>query len=381
MTFLRVISLFFVLLWGGGALAETAAEKAQSAVQMLDGASQALKEADTRADRVAALTQTIQAYEAGLIAMREGLRRIAVETRHLEESFQEKSGDLSQFLAMLQRTSKLPVPLLIAHPDGPLSTVRSNMLIADVTPEISADVTRLRKALTTLTRLRQLQTQAVNSLQAGLTDIQVARASLSKAIAERTKLPPRVATDPDKMAALAQNGRTLDKFTSALVALQGPLRADGTVSSFIDAKGRLAWPASGTFLRGFNEADSAGVKRPGVIVATEARAIVVAPWTATLRYIGPLEGYGNVAILEPQTDILLILAGLGEGLMSSGDIVDAGAPIALMTGDILSNSSQSFDKSEQIGVDRSESLYIELRNGSNIENPADWFVALEGQNE
>ena len=53
-------------------------------------------------------------------------------------------------------------------------------------------------------------------------------------------------------------------------------------------------------LRGMNEADAAGIKRPGIILATRPGALVNAPTAATIRYVGPLLDYGNVMILEPQ---------------------------------------------------------------------------------
>jgi septal ring factor EnvC (AmiA/AmiB activator) len=56
----------------------------------------------------------------------------------------------------------------------------------------------------------------------------------------------------------------------------------------------------GTILRQFNEADAAGVARPGVVLATHPNALVTTPWPASVRYAGPLLDYGNVIILEPE---------------------------------------------------------------------------------
>ena len=62
------------------------------------------------------------------------------------------------------------------------------------------------------------------------------------------------------------------------------------------------------------------------------RALVTAPWPATIRYRGPLLDYGNVMILELGSGYLLILAGLETVYGEVGDVVPAGAALGLMGG-------------------------------------------------
>ena len=85
-------------------------------------------------------------------------------------------------------------------------------------------------------------------------------------------------------------------------------------------------------LRRPDEADAAGVRRPGLTLATRPRALVTAPWPATIRYRGPLLDYGNVMILEPGGGYLLVLAGLDTVYGEVGEVVAAGAPLGLMGG-------------------------------------------------
>ncbi|PHR05828.1 MAG: peptidase M23, partial [Sulfitobacter sp.] len=64
-----------MLIWPFAAFAQSeAADQARRAMADLETASAALAAADGARDRVKALTQTIQAFEVGLGAMREGLR-------------------------------------------------------------------------------------------------------------------------------------------------------------------------------------------------------------------------------------------------------------------------------------------------------------------
>ena len=61
---------------------------AKRAAGQLEAAQNALFLADRANDRVAALTQTIRAYEHGLTALREGLRRAAIREEALRQKFE-----------------------------------------------------------------------------------------------------------------------------------------------------------------------------------------------------------------------------------------------------------------------------------------------------
>ena len=146
-------------------------------------------------------------------------------------------------------------------------------------------------------------------------------------------------------------------------------------ADFEAAKGTLPLPTTGTILHRFNETDAAGVQRPGMVLATRAQSLVVAPWPATLRYSGPLLDYGNVVILEPSKGYLLVLAGLGETFGEVGEVLDQGAPIGLMGG--LTPNSDAFliSAAKGSGGNQQESLYIELRQGDEPVDPTTWFAS------
>ena len=66
--------------------AEALAQSARAASDQLENASLALQQAVSARDRVRALTETVKAYEAGLAAMRDGLRRAATRGPFLVSS-------------------------------------------------------------------------------------------------------------------------------------------------------------------------------------------------------------------------------------------------------------------------------------------------------
>ena len=364
---LRAAALTLLLLTSPAA-AETVAEQAARASADLLAAVDALQAADGARDRVSALTQTIRAYEEGLAALREALRQAALREAELTLRFDAERDRIAQLTGVLSQLESQPGPLLLMHPAGPSGTVRSGMMLADVTPALQAEADRLRAELDELNDLRALQLSAGETLARGLGAAQEARTALSQAISDRTELPRRFTEDPDALRALLESADTLDAFAAGLA----PDEAD--TQDFAAAKGRLPLPATGTLLRGMDEADAAGIRRPGLTFATRPRALVTAPWPGTIRYRGPLLDYGNVMILEPGGGYLLVLAGLGVVYGEVGEVVAAGAPLGLMGGqepelaDILSSAQEGG------GARETETLYLELRQGAVPVDPAEWFA-------
>jgi septal ring factor EnvC (AmiA/AmiB activator) len=130
----------------------------------------------------------------------------------------------------------------------------------------------------------------------------------------------------------------------------------------------------GTILRRGGEADAAGVRRPGLTLATRPRALVTAPWPATIRYRGPLLDYGNVMIVEPGGGYLLVLAGLGTVYGEVGEVVAQGAPLGLMGGPEPDLADMLVASEDGGGARDTETLYLELRQGAAAVDPEPWFA-------
>lgn len=354
--------------------AETEPETiARRAAEALDQAAEALEAADGARDRVQALTETIRAFEQGLSGLRAGLRAVVGREQVIRATFDAESARLAQLLAVLQSIEAAPTPLLLLHPQGPLGTARSGMMVADVAPALEAEVRVLRAQLEEIAALRSIQDEAAAHLEAGLRGAQDARSALNQAIAERTDLPLRFAADEAALRRLLDGAETLAAFARGLNGIV----TDGTLPALPDfdrVKGQLALPVTGTRLRRFNETDAAGIRRPGMILATRPRALVTAPWPATLRYRGPLLDYGNVVILEPGANHLMIFAGLGEVYGEIGEILPAGAPVGLMGGDLPDVQAILSEAADRSGITLSETLYIEIREGGEPVDPDAWFT-------
>lgn len=348
-----------------------AAKAAAKASTALTAAVEALETADEAKDRVAALTQTIRAYEAGLEALRAALRQAELRENTLTLKFDTKREQLSQLLGALGAMDPDQGPLLLLHPGGALGTARSGMMLADVTPALAAEAEGLRQDLQELADLRSLQEASGETLMRGLTAAQEARAALSQAISDRTELPKRLTEDPEALKMLLESADTLEAFATGLAP------AESSIQGFAEARGALPWPVLGTVLLHPGETNARGVARSGVTLATRPLALVTSPFAATIRYRGPLLDYGNVMILEPGDGYLVILAGLETVYGEVGDVVGAGQALGLMGGaegeaaDILSATEN------EGGAGATETLYLEIRQKAEPVDPMEWFEPNE----
>ena len=361
----RALILAAFALLAQPAAADTATAAAEKAASDLRAAIVTLNDAEGARSRVAALTETIRAYELGLTALREGLRSSALREAGIRAGFDAKRERIGQVLAAMVAMDEAPGPLVLLHPGGPEAAARSAMILASVGPALEGEAAKLRADLQEIARMRALQEGVLGALEDGLAAAQAARTALSRAVQDRTDLPRRFLEDPEELQALVANADTLEAFARGVARLQSDVGPP--LSDFEGARGTLPLPVVGTVLRRPGEADAAGIDRPGLLMATRPEALVIAPWSATIRYRGPLLDYKNVMILEPAAGYLLILAGMEVVYGETGDVLEAGAPVGLMGGKDLAVA-------EGAGAERTETLYMELRQDAEPIDPAPWFV-------
>lgn len=353
-----------------------AAQEAAEAAEMLRNATGQLDSALSKEDQVASLTQMIRAYEQGLSALRDGLRRAGIREQQIRAEFEARRDKLGRVVGVMTAMQRSPETMLLLHPAGPEASARAGMILSSVAPGLQAEAETMQKQLEEIRTVRTLQLNAANTLAQGLAQVQEARRLLASAVTDRSEMPVRFGDNPAELTALIQSADTLDAFASGIVGLEQDVGAP--MADFEGAEGSLPLPVMGTVLRHYNEPDAAGIQRPGLIIATGTAALVTTPWAATIRYRGPLLDYGNVMIVEPARGYLMIFAGLSQVFGEVGDVLAAGEPLGLMGGaeppaeefgaEFVANAALGG------GAGQSETLYVELRKGKETLDPAEWFV-------
>lgn len=344
------------------------AENARSAALLLLGAIDGLAEARRASDQVSTLTQAIQAHEAGLSALRAGVRDAALREASISQQLEQQQARVSRLLGAMMAVERIEGPAMLVHPQGPLATARAGMMMADLAPAMQAEADRIGALARELADLRALRVLSIETLEQGLVSLQSARAELSQAIADRRDLPPRVGENETQMLELLQSVNTLEQLAQGLAEQPAGLSVD--LPPFATARGRLRSPVVGSVVVAPGEPDAAGITRPGVVLGVEPGGLVSAPWAGTVRFRGNLLDYGTVVLLEPGEGWLIVLAGLGTVYPRAGDVLAQGDAIGLMPG--AEQLGDEFVQSETV-AGRPETLYLELReNGATID-PTGWF--------
>lgn len=355
-----------VALAGAADLRADPATAAATAAQDLSRATRALEAANDAEDRIAALTATIQGIEQGLAALRDGLRNASLREATVRARLDSRSTELGKLLGVLMAIGRGDVISQLVHPAGPLGMTRAGMLLGSVTPALAQRAGRLEAELRELTALRRAREDAAKVIADALDAAQTARAELGLAVAERRDMPRRFIDEQGMLQALAQASDTLESFARALAADPQP-PADAPLRDFEQARGTMRPPVLGRVLHPAGQADAAGVRRPGVVLSTAPGALVVAPWSGTVRYVGPLLDYGNVIVLEPAQRYLLILAGLETVYVDVGQIVPEGRALGLVAGEAVGTTGAASGQARS-------SLYVELRSNEESVDPEAWFA-------
>ncbi|MFK7867793.1 MAG: murein hydrolase activator EnvC [Roseobacter sp.] len=369
-----VFSVLIAMLLAQPAMAQQGdlVDQTVDAIDQIDAARDALSGAGDARDRVRALTETLQAFEGGLMILRANTRMVSTQEAAISETLQEREAKTANLLAALQTFGSRPASTVLLHPAGPAGSARAGLLLTDVATRLDAEAAFLRRDLERLAEISALRQTAEASLSLGLQEVQQARLALNSAIANREPLPKRLINDPVDAAVLTASANTLEEFAAGLdrIAVTIDVAAPDTLPAL---QGALALPVRGRIIAQSGDAGPDGVARPGIIIETLPNAVVTTPVAATLRYAGPLLEMGNVVILEPQSDVLVVFAGLGLIYGEDGDFVEAGAPLGLMGPGRQKNKDIGSTDGDEGGIGPSDALYIEVRQNNLPEDPGLWF--------
>ncbi len=344
-----------------------AARKVAIAADRLREARAALARAENTKERRRALAAAIESYESALGEMRAELRRLTIRSRRIEAELAARRADSAALLAALVGIARTPPPGLLAHAGGPVAAVRAAMILETSRARLERRLSRLAASWREAEALRRRREETVTAVTTALAELQKARARLAAAVAERRR-GRLVPVEAALLADLARSAATLDEFAAALIA------DPATVPHAKEhPQMRPALPRGARILYRAGEADAAGIRRPGLVLALPPGSLLTSPVDATVRYAGPLARYGNVIVLEPDPARLVIFSGLGTLYADTGDVVVRGDPIGLAAGN--PPVPQNATDSPLLDAPASATLYLELREKGKPVDPLVWFTS------
>jgi septal ring factor EnvC (AmiA/AmiB activator) len=320
-------------------------------------------------------------------------------------------GVIAEVLAALQRMGRKPPPALLASPDDMLRSIRAAMLLGAVVPGLQSDVealaadladlvafrrsiaaereslaedaARLRSERARLAALVEARQSALDTAEKALGTEQRRMADLGKRASDLGELISKMESEVEVAARAAAAAREADAarlrrdkdqpaFAPPVAAFADPARLAPAVA-FLDAKGMLPLPVSGTILRGFGHKDGFGGTEKGMLIATRAGAFVASPCDGWVSYAGPYRSYGQLLIVNAGQGYYIILAGMDRINVNVGQFVLAGEPVALM-GDRPTRTAAAL----AVGAAQ-PTLYVELRKDGTAIDPGPWWAKADLQ--
>lgn len=335
------------------------------------------------------------------------------QEKALRSSLTERYGKISKLLSVLQRMGRNPPPVMITKREDALKMVRSAMLIAAAFPEMRAQAISLSAKLNELVKVmdgvreerakteayakdlkdkrqqlnalmetkRQLYAQKQTDLQSvrtaaaeiakGAEKLSELIAKVDQAVAKNTELgaynEEAKAQELNPDAAAPPPGgapNALELTPAAKPGKSEPLRP---LIAFNLAKAKLPLPAAGRRVLSFGEKTQYGAQSKGIVVETRAFAQVTSPCDGWIVFAGEFRSYGRVLIINPGGGYHVLMAGLSQIDVSTGQFVVAGEPVANMSGG-APNAAQTAQASAPV-------LYIEFRKDGEPIDPDPWWVA------
>lgn len=142
----------------------------------------------------------------------------------------------------------------------------------------------------------------------------------------------------------------------------GERQASRMPPSFIETRGRLAWPGNGAvtgrFGRSFDAERKVEINRRGIEIAAPADSEIKAVFVGTVIYANWLKGYGKTVLIEHSGGYYTVYAHCADILVREGDRAEEGQVLGTV-GDSGSLSGAS--------------LYFEIRRGGDAEDPVLWL--------
>ena len=348
----------------------------------------------------------IRATEDDVGRIESRLDKLHAEQDAIRISLLERRDVMAEVLMALQRMGRTPPPALLSRPEDALAAIRGSILAGAVLPDIRVQAEALSADLSKLTLVAaeiEGERDTLRTRYASLVDEQARIDLLVEAKkAQSNQTAAALQAEGDKATGLATQAKSLQSLIASLEsevaaaaqaaaeaqeAARNTSRADRDEAArrlsdtsriapavhFVDAKGLLPFPVSGSRILGFGDPDGFGGETQGLSLATRPGTSVLAPADGWVVYAGQFRSYGQVLILNAGDGYHIVLAGMGRIDATLGQFVLGGEPVAVMgstrlasIGDIEHTSAQPI-------------LYVEFRKDGNSIDSAPWWAPADAE--
>lgn len=305
------------------------------------------------------------------------LADLDIKAKELNQAIYGDRQTLTRLLAALQRIENNPPPPLATQPKDAAEAARAARLMATVSRDLKMRADTLAARLEASQKIRSEIEQKRMSLAANEKTLAKRRAQISQLVGQKSNLEKSVAKDREaalrevsKLASEAKSLRELIESFEAATASVAPRVKPGSkrtkprssiaakpvklpkgVTKFASAKGKLRAPVPGRITRNYGSGEK------GMTVSTRSKAQVISPYAGRIEFAGAFKNYDNVVILNVGGGYFILMTGMGETYVETGENVRIGEPLGLMP----------------FNAKGASNLYIEFRKNGGTINPKPWL--------
>ncbi len=305
----------------------------------------------------------VQKHEAELDALEQRLLDITGQEAQLAARLQKDQARFGHFVTILLDLARLPPDLLLFAPTPPQTTINTTLVLQGAAQHVKAQVKDAQRNLEKLAALRDdvaAQRATTVAARAQLSDDKNELGGLLSA-----RESARQATDSARAAAQAEAKALADKaadlrdLLAKLKAAEAARPKKGKpAKALVFVPGNAKLPVIGAVTKAYGARDASGSAARGTTISARAGAVVTAPMAGDVAFAGPFRKYGNVVILAVGAHQHILLTGVGEISVATGDHVNSGEPVARMPDS------------------GSATLYIETRDGGEPVDPKGFGLSL-----
>jgi len=298
--------------------------------------------------------QTIDiARTQGASEKRAAIYRARLETLSLlEADMTRRLGTLrnkqARLLSALQIYSRNPPPTIFVSSRKANDAVIAAIILKEVTPELKKRAAVLSAQNRDLVRVRREAALQNEALFISESDVSEQQQKLETLMADRAELEDQFLREADAIEARNLELEARQRTLMGLPSL-APLR--GAQNGL-----NLQIPVVGEKAGSYGETIDGQISR-GVRLKTAPGTQVRSPGNGRIEYAGPLDGYGQVIILDLGGDYRVVMTGLGRVYVDVGRTVGKGEPLG---------------RTPNL-TDKPTLFYLELRKSENPVNPATGF--------
>ncbi|MFN3805603.1 murein hydrolase activator EnvC family protein [Asticcacaulis sp.] len=288
----------------------------------------------------------------GASEKRAAIYRARLETLSLlEADMTRRLGTLrnkqARLLSALQIYSRNPPPTIFVSTRKANDAVIAAILLKEITPELKKRAAVLSEENRNLIRVRRAAALQNEALFISESDVSEQQKQLETLMADRAALEDQLLREAD---AIEARNLELEARQRTLLGLPSPLRP--AQSRTLD----LQLPVVGEKAASYGETVDGQTSR-GLRLKTSPGAQVRSPGNGRIEYAGPLNGYGQVIILDIGNEYRVVMTGLGRVYVDPNRTVARGEPLG---------------RTPNL-TDKPTVFYMELRKGENPINPATGF--------